>query len=454
MLHVWVLGAGLVPLLAGVASAEISRSGNVIRPHQREVFPFYISKSDCETDDDTFTFTFTVKPADGSRRLEVWASDTSDCLTNMDRNGASPKCKKVAEVQSVTTVQPSFKLTSRQIALALPSIEYDAATGECTDLTGTTAPRKVNLTFMLLKSPNDEASEYVKFPDKTYDIAVDLVAPPPPSAVTVETSERALSVSIKVDSKPTDLQKYNIYCDPPPSSSADSSGGCGCTNIGDTGGGGTAGTTTTGTTTTATSPPPPPGGAGGTGGAAGGTGGTAGTGGTGGMGGASATGGAVGAGGTAGTGGAGATSGAGGDECVSDLTAPSGDNPGSCVSCVLEGRPSDLYLCGTIPENSTQGTAAVLENGTYYAVGVAAVDKLGNVGELAPVDCGSPIEVKDFYEAYREQGGQAGGGCSVQRGGPPVRAAGPLAGALVGLAFVLRRRRRARGASPAAGGDR
>ncbi|MEZ4298604.1 MAG: hypothetical protein R3B70_26870 [Polyangiaceae bacterium] len=115
----------LLPLLAsllllaveGSALAAVALNGVVDRPRQRDAFLFYISKSDCETDDDTWTFTFKVD-IDATKTFQVWVSDTLDCEVGASRtnvNGAV--CKQVGESTTVSVQnQHTVTLTSRQLA--------------------------------------------------------------------------------------------------------------------------------------------------------------------------------------------------------------------------------------------------------------------------------------------------------------------------------------------------
>jgi hypothetical protein len=77
------------------------------------------------------------------------------------------------------------------------------------------------------------------------------------------------------------------------------------------------------------------------------------------------------------------------------------------------------------------------------------VDAVGNVSKLSSIECAAPVEATDFYESYRNRGGQAGGGvCSVRPGSPRTSMVAPFgAGAallLLGARRLSRRRRDAR----------
>jgi hypothetical protein len=92
--------------------------------------------------------------------------------------------------------------------------------------------------------------------------------------------------------------------------------------------------------------------------------------------------------------------------------------------------------------SDTSHTVKNVENYAYYRVGMAAVDLVGNPGDLSDVKCVQPKPVSDFYRLYRQAGGEAGGGyCSVQAPGRTTGAIASLAalGTFV-LAFALRRR--------------
>lgn len=128
--------------------------------------------------------------------------------------------------------------------------------------------------------------------------------------------------------------------------------------------------------------------------------------------------------------------------CVQSEGAADGS---SCETSVLvpgEVAPAAVKDCGSTSATAkTSGqTDDELTNGVWYAVAVAAEDKIGNVGVLSNISCAQPQEVTGYFEAYRAAGGQAGGGfCSFA---PARRGALPLLGALaLGLVAFARRRR-------------
>jgi hypothetical protein len=133
--------------------------------------------------------------------------------------------------------------------------------------------------------------------------------------------------------------------------------------------------------------------------------------------------------------------------CPGRVAGPSGDGGLGVI-----GTPSDpflttdaRYVCSDrVAPTQTSARIEGLQNGAPYVVGVAALDRKGNASPIVQVVQGEPIPTRDFYQGYREAGGEAEGGfCAVgHRPAPrPVEVAG---GALVALALVLRRARRRR----------
>jgi len=126
---------------------------------------------------------------------------------------------------------------------------------------------------------------------------------------------------------------------------------------------------------------------------------------------------------TAGAGGVSAESaGAGGTEAAGaggDAATTSGAAGETAATC----SPSAYLIQGTVPKSglecgstgvAIQGTVKGLNNYEQVCVGVAAIDIVSNQGTLSEVRCGTPQQVYSFFQAYREAGGNAGGGyCSL-----------------------------------------
>ena len=85
-----------------------------------------------------------------------------------------------------------------------------------------------------------------------------------------------------------------------------------------------------------------------------------------------------------------------------------------------------------------------LRDSTYYQLAVSAVDAEGNVGPPGTPKCDFPDKTTDFFQSYRADGGEAGGGCALDaRSLANATPAGALVtGMGVLLAARVRRRRR------------
>jgi hypothetical protein len=120
-------------------------------------------------------------------------------------------------------------------------------------------------------------------------------------------------------------------------------------------------------------------------------------------------------------------------------------DPSGCASSVLipDQAPPDANRCGSTTKTSEEvQTDDDLENGTLYAVGIAAVDAYGNPGKLSSLACATPEPINGFFEQYRAAGGKGGGGfCSFSR----TNAARHLWLTAAGLAATLFVRRRMKG---------
>jgi hypothetical protein len=103
-------------------------------------------------------------------------------------------------------------------------------------------------------------------------------------------------------------------------------------------------------------------------------------------------------------------------------------------------RPDGLFKCGTAGKAAKKGNATGLINGVAYNVAISTTDSYGNSGVLSKVVCEVPQPVTGFFEAYRDAGGEGGGGfCSFSRRREPL----PLIALLGFTAYWVMRRRRA-----------
>ncbi len=106
------------------------------------------------------------------------------------------------------------------------------------------------------------------------------------------------------------------------------------------------------------------------------------------------------------------------------------------------------YLCsGLLPPTASSYRITNLKNGSEYTVGVASIDKFGNISAIDPaaVVRATPIPTVDFYSEYRNLGGSAQGGyCALAGRHSPAGVLTILGLASLGLVLRLRRRRRRR----------
>jgi hypothetical protein len=82
-----------------------------------------------------------------------------------------------------------------------------------------------------------------------------------------------------------------------------------------------------------------------------------------------------------------------------------------------------------------------LTDGVTYNVVVAAVDGTGNVGPSSTLTCNYPAQIQDFWQSYEQDGGGAGGFCSLDVVGGGGTSLATVGGLLAATALIRRRRR-------------
>ena len=109
-----------------------------------------------------------------------------------------------------------------------------------------------------------------------------------------------------------------------------------------------------------------------------------------------------------------------------------------------------MYLCGQVGGNTTSSYTVQnfldggtpIRDGTQYAVAVAAFDGTGNTGIIGNLSCVIPSPVIDFWTAYTNDGGRAGGGfCALEGAGMPAGGTLFALGMVIAAVTVVRRRR-------------
>lgn len=142
-----------------------------------------------------------------------------------------------------------------------------------------------------------------------------------------------------------------------------------------------------------------------------------------------------------------------GDGGVSDASTLPGDemDDGDGTTCgdsalsTLDPNDSasfNRYRCSDlIGASARRGVASGLTNGHVYRMAVVAQDLAGNRSTVAvAANCVTPVPVTDFWERYRQVGGQATpGACGVRVG--KVGGAGAWLVVALGVALWMRRRR-------------
>ena len=350
-------------------------------------YQYDISRSDCEANENIdFSLILDALPS-GADRIELWVSEGSDCTTNDGRTQSNSTCVK-ADVEIDKKANAVAQVPASAIANALADVD------ECVDGSGVSAERPVSLFFLVFTSgvSEDVPPENV---GKWTETAVDLVGPDPATIASTAPADTAFTVELNDTDFGGDVRRYQLYCDP--------------RILPDEGGDGGSSSDGGGSATAAK----PLGGVGGGvvidggGGAGGGVGGSGGAGGA-----------AAGAGGSGGSGGSG--------DCSSEVL-------------VAGAVPPTQYACGDSITDGASLTVKNAKNDRRYAVGVAAVDNLGNPGVLSPLECVAPLPVDDFFKVYNRAHGEGGciGGCSSSGQQSAGLAAGLL---LLGIVIVRRRR--------------
>lgn len=377
--------------------------------------PNSINYRDC-VKDYRYRFQVTVNNPTNLQHLQVWASLSDDCTDVTKRRAQESSCGDVLDISTPRT--GPLDISMRAIVVAVkehPKSAINTTTPACsvcdTHAESSAEPEPFTLYFMLSDSSSavPDGETIAKWPSEVNRTTIgnlDLAGPEPPDVLTVGDGEKPPVNWNYVNATQSDhIVRYNLYCDP---------------NSG------------TGTATPpATCDTAGAGNNGGAGGTQAGSGGAAGT---------SGRGGGANAGGNAG-----ATGGTGGTPSNAGATGTTGGSTGNSAcpsSALVEGKLPASSPCGSVLGSTNVSTNLKnLTSGTTYAVAVAAVDTVGNIGKLSKVECGTPVLVTDFFEAYRDAGGTGGGGfCSFSPG--HASRFGGAAGLLTACIALLARRRR------------
>jgi hypothetical protein len=364
--------AQIKPTIQAIDKTQIRRSQGL---RSSTNFPYWVSRQDCLADD---VLTFKVQVVTpNTDQFEVWAG-TADCTQKTERQGTTANCWRLYS-KNVVKSPADIQIRAQDIVA-----QHSVVNGGGLGVEGTEAECKpkyqaAGLYFMYINDSGDVSSNTVKFSET----GVDTEGPITPEVTDLLPSDGRLIVNW-ANNNPTEFAGYQIYCnDAVEAETAESAltladGAVIDGSALDTS---SAGDTLTSTLSdgvsldTASNPTTTD-----------------------------------------------SVSAAAQSVAPTDAGAKTSDAgtstgvPGCGGSGLKEGTfPSSSQLCGEVSSYSaTTGYAENLTNGRSYAVGLTAVDRLGNESYLSNVVCNSPREVFTFYEDYKDAGGGGGGGfCSL-----------------------------------------
>jgi hypothetical protein len=385
---------------------RLTADGKDLRKRSLQFEPEGVSYQDC-VDDIRIRFPLNLAGFEPQATLQLWAANTGqDCKPSTARTGTTQQCWQLGgdiPLQlTVDVIVPVREIMSGIAPLGSPTKKVSDQS-----ICGRVELSTISLQFLYFK-PAQQGTPAVS---KDLSIKVDTIGPRPPSGIDVKPGNTRVLVTwdrISGDSGVTALTGVKVYCAPAesaPSSTTEASvedAGVNCIEVpidGADDAGDEAGLFEDGGCTPITKP---------------------------------------------------------GAE-------PQSSTSNTCSSpsfVTTEGKPkipddafNKQFECGSYTGNSGTSVRAEgvggnpLQNGKRYAIAVAGTDAFGNVGELSSVICETPQETTDFWEAYKNAGGDGGGGfCTTSGPGLPSGSLTVLvvAGALV-VSAIRRRRANAKG---------
>lgn len=371
-----VLCTVLFAARARAQSVSISNKASLVRRgpdgtavNKRQINPEAVSYADCFANQN-IEVTYVAAGFNANQTLEVWAGAT-DCKPIAARSGTTQQCWRPTgnlPLQSTGTVTiPVRNILGRRTDTQVA--DYSANTDVCKDISLTT----YGLYFLWFQGT---ATEPIGTGDQV-DVIVKTIGPSPLSGLKVLPGNARVIVTFNAagEGGVADQQGVRVYCDDKPSTKTPDtrnvtvcpdSGSADASTASDASDDSSVSSVDAGCTTTTETVP--------------------------------------------GTGGA----------CSSSNLVPAKAADGGALSSL----PDAKYLCAELGGNT--GSRVVVEsfqgapfvNDKTYAVAVAAIDSFGNVGTLTDVTCATPGATSDFWQLYRDSGGQAGG-CSTEATGAP-----------------------------------
>jgi hypothetical protein len=401
-----VAGAGATITVVNEASlVRTDANGNTIQKRPLTLNPEAVNFQDC-VDNQNILFTLQETGFEANAQIQQWASNGGDCTQQTARSGGVQTCwqlgSNIALQPTVTVSIPVRKIMSGAIPNS-PTAPNDSAS-----VCGTVDLSTISVQFLYF-SPGQPATAAS---NQTVSVIVDTVGPDPPTGLSALPGNTRIAVSwnnisggAAVDDAGsqstggtggglTALTGVNVFCDPAQGGATPTPGTPVCTtvpNVVDAGPDADASTEDAGTT----------------------------------------------------------------QVCTDGGSPTSSSECGSVNLSTSDGgkiQPTTDFInkfgCGSITGNTGNQVVAgsvggqPLVNGTRYAVAVAATDAYGNLGPLSDVVCETPAPTTDFWNTYKQDGGDAGGGCAVGPADLPLGTLSVLATIAALGASSLRRRRR------------
>ena len=356
-------------------------SGSQVPLRGQNNYPYGVSLADCLADQ-RMTFPIDTTNFVANDEIQAWASqDSNDCTDITLRSGATQRCWRVDQGIPLLTAQ-TVTLKVRDI-IASPTTFTSGYTAGSASICGALDFSSFNVTFMVLLTGNAVSSV-------VQNVQADTIGPPALSGVSVTQGDTRLEVSWNSvgEAGATTATSVSVFYTPANSNTAIDAGS---SLVSKDGGSETVTTPAetdeagdilveAGTTTTT----------------------------------------------------------ADGGCFLTPNEITSGGGACSAPGFTSTG-PDTTVQSISVGQFSSQATISGLTNGVTYAVGVAAQDAFLNNGTISDLQCQSPTLLNDFFETYRNDGGLAGGLCSLDNLGAP---AGGATFALVSCATILALTRR------------
>src|SRR5437868_2207367 len=205
--RVW---AGPSITLAGLITRDVNTRADALT-HNR------ISQSDCIADD-VFHFPLSIQEGTGFA-LEVWVGEgVDDCTSLTSRVGTAAICLGLNRAAMLASVQ-TIDIRVQDVAAVDSSMFGPNGQGRGTASACSPAARLSQskpLTFYFLLLPEGSVSPVSSY---VWSTEMDLVAPPPPTAVGAQSRNGSLGVSWTPNGDP-DVTGYYLFCDPTVASSS------------------------------------------------------------------------------------------------------------------------------------------------------------------------------------------------------------------------------------------